>query len=229
MEGIHDPRLQTLLRLVVEDVIETGEPVGSQRLVEHYRLEMSPATVRNWFAALEELGYVEQPHTSSGRLPTESGYRYYLDELMQEPLLRERQLDRLAATLASEEADLRRIAAAVADLAEDAAVFVHEAQTFSVGLAHLFAQPEFRDHERIVTIGSALDRMDEILTRMGSQTFDEPTALIGRECPFGREYGAVVVTARDGMILGLLGPLRMDYGRSFALLRRIQTLMNDSP
>jgi transcriptional regulator of heat shock response len=220
-----DARLRTLLRIAIEDVIETGEPVGSQRLVEEHRLDMSPATVRNWFAILEECGYLEQPHTSAGRLPTEQGYRYYLEELMEEPVLHQQSVERLAALAQAD--NLRQLAAMMAEMAEDAVVFAGESHAFSTGLAHLFAQPEFRDHEQIITVGAALDRMDEILTQLRSQTFDEPTALIGRDCPFGPGCGAVFLTVREGSLLGVLGPLRMDYGHGFALLRRLKLMMND--
>ena len=74
-----DTRLHTIFRLAVEDYISTGNPVGSQYLVERYKLDMSPATIRNWFADLEEAGYLMQPHTSGGRIPTEDGFRHYTD------------------------------------------------------------------------------------------------------------------------------------------------------
>ena len=75
-------RQKTLLLLVIRDYIETAQPVGSQRLVEHFHLGMSSATVRNEMAALTEMGYLRQPHTSAGRVPTEEGYRFFVGELM---------------------------------------------------------------------------------------------------------------------------------------------------
>lgn len=75
-------RQKTLLMLVVRDYIETAQPVGSQHLVERFRLSMSSATVRNEMAALTEMGYLRQPHTSAGRVPTEDGYRLFVGELM---------------------------------------------------------------------------------------------------------------------------------------------------
>lgn len=75
-------RQKTLLMLVVRDYIETAQPVGSQHLVERFCLGMSSATVRNEMAALTEMGYLRQPHTSAGRVPTEDGYRLFVGELM---------------------------------------------------------------------------------------------------------------------------------------------------
>ncbi|MEW6189176.1 MAG: heat-inducible transcriptional repressor HrcA [Actinomycetota bacterium] len=75
-------RKKLILYAVVHNYILTAEPVSSRRLVEQYQLGVSPATVRNELAELEEMGYLWQPHTSAGRIPTDRGYRYYVDSLM---------------------------------------------------------------------------------------------------------------------------------------------------
>ena len=75
-------RQKLILTLVVHEYIRTAAPVGSRFLVEHYRLDMSPATVRNEMAALTDLGYLRQPHTSAGRVPSEDGYRYFVGRLL---------------------------------------------------------------------------------------------------------------------------------------------------
>lgn len=82
-------RQKFLLALVVHEYARTAAPVGSRFLVEHYRLEMSSATVRNELMALTDQGYLRQPHTSAGRVPTEEGYRYFVGRLLQETLLPE--------------------------------------------------------------------------------------------------------------------------------------------
>ena len=82
-------RQKTLLMLVVRDYIETAQPAGSQRLVAHYHLEMSSATIRNEMAALTEMGYLRQPHTSAGRVPSEDGYRYFVSHILHQAELPE--------------------------------------------------------------------------------------------------------------------------------------------
>lgn len=77
-------RQKMVLLLVVRDYIESAQPVGSQRLVERYHLDMSSATIRNEMGALTELGFLRQPHTSAGRVPSEDGYRYFVTNLMQQ-------------------------------------------------------------------------------------------------------------------------------------------------
>jgi len=75
-------RQRQVLRAVIQDYILAAEPVGSRRVARQYGFRLSPATIRNIMADLEELGYLAQPHTSAGRIPTDLGYRYYVDSLM---------------------------------------------------------------------------------------------------------------------------------------------------
>jgi heat-inducible transcriptional repressor len=78
---VQDDRKLAVLRAIVEDYVSTQEPVGSKALVERHSLGVSPATVRNDMAALEEEGFITQPHTSAGRIPTDKGYRLFVDRL----------------------------------------------------------------------------------------------------------------------------------------------------
>jgi heat-inducible transcriptional repressor len=75
-------RQKTLLLLIIRDYIDTAQPIGSNRLVKDYHLDLSPATIRNEMAALTEMGYLRQPHTSAGRVPSEDGYRYFVSQMM---------------------------------------------------------------------------------------------------------------------------------------------------
>ena len=77
-----DPRAEAVLRAVIRQHIVSGEPVGSKSVTEGARLDLSPASIRNVMAELEEQGYLQQPHTSAGRLPTDSAYRVYVDRLL---------------------------------------------------------------------------------------------------------------------------------------------------
>ena len=79
-----DNRKQKILRIIISTYLETGEPVGSRTISKASGLEVSSATIRNEMADLEEMGYITQPHTSAGRIPTDKGYRLYVDQLVQE-------------------------------------------------------------------------------------------------------------------------------------------------
>lgn len=93
-----DERKRKVLTLLIEDYIATGEPVASRTLTKKYGLAVSPATVRNEMADLEELGYLEQPHTSAGRVPSDRGYRYYVDQILERPYLEPAVLGWIQAT-----------------------------------------------------------------------------------------------------------------------------------
>ena len=77
-----DDRKVKILKAIIKNYLETGEPVGSRTISKYTDLKLSSATIRNEMADLEELGYIVQPHTSAGRIPTDKGYRLYVDDLM---------------------------------------------------------------------------------------------------------------------------------------------------
>src|SRR5712671_439603 len=89
-----DDRAKEVLKAVVQEFISKGDPIGSSHLTRRGDFEVSPATMRNVLAELEELGFLEKPHTSAGRVPTDRGYRFFVDSLLQlrEPGQREQQL-----------------------------------------------------------------------------------------------------------------------------------------
>ena len=90
-----DERKKTILQAVIRNYLETGEPVGSRTISKYTDLNLSSATIRNEMADLEEMGYILQPHTSAGRIPSDKGYRFYVDALMQ----KERQVSEMQELL----------------------------------------------------------------------------------------------------------------------------------
>ncbi|MCL1791626.1 MAG: heat-inducible transcriptional repressor HrcA [Peptococcaceae bacterium] len=96
-----DERKRKILWAIIQDYIASAEPVGSRTLSRKYDLGVSSATIRNEMSDLEEMGYIEQPHTSSGRIPSELGYRYYVDYLMEPPALEQGEADLIQHEIAS--------------------------------------------------------------------------------------------------------------------------------
>lgn len=86
-------RKKQILQAIVEEYIETAEPVSSGNLVENGKIDFSSATIRNEMAELEKIGFIEKPHTSAGRIPSQKGYRYYVDELLREDKLTKREME----------------------------------------------------------------------------------------------------------------------------------------
>jgi heat-inducible transcriptional repressor len=90
-----DERKRKILESIIKDYVETAEPVGSRAVVKKHELKISAATVRNEMADLEDMGYLEQPHTSAGRIPSEKGFRYYVDYMMEKEILSEQEIELL--------------------------------------------------------------------------------------------------------------------------------------
>lgn len=222
-----DERLSRLLQVAVEEYIATAEPVGSQHLVDRYRLGVSPATVRNWFTELEAAGYLTQPHTSGGRLPTEEGFRLYTQLFVRPRSVSKRERDCLERSLhvpRDEGRRLKSVAKALTELS-GLATFVGllEADTYYTGLTQVFSQPEFKQWKQVITLTEVLDHLDETLDVLRRQRYPEPALMLGKGCPFGAICGSIVLSL-DEELLGVLGPLRMNYQHVYALLHTTQEL-----
>jgi heat-inducible transcriptional repressor len=115
-----------VLRAIVQDYVSTNDPVGSKALAARYDLGVSPATIRNDMAVLEEEGYITQPHTSAGRVPTDKGYRAYVDSLMGRPPILAAERERLAEQISTGgsaiEAILRRAAQSLGVITQELGV-----------------------------------------------------------------------------------------------------------
>ncbi len=131
-----DDRKLKILAAVVDEYVRTGEPVGSKVISKLENINVSSATIRNDMAALEQMGYLEQPHTSAGRIPTFAGYRLYIDELMTPPDLPDEEKSRLDEMLGGkdtpEELLVQNVAAALTEITQCAAVVTNAVPRFSV-------------------------------------------------------------------------------------------------
>lgn len=131
-----DDRKLKILAAVVDEYVRTGEPVGSKAISKLENINVSAATIRNDMAALEQLGYLEQPHTSAGRVPTFMGYRLYIDELMTLPELSDDEKSRLDEMLGGEDTPeellVQNAAAALTEITQCAAIITNSAPRFSV-------------------------------------------------------------------------------------------------
>ncbi|GMU25536.1 hypothetical protein FBR07_00055 [Candidatus Uhrbacteria bacterium UHB] len=224
-----DARLEQVLSHLIEDYIRSAEPVASANLVRSHDLDVSSATIRNWLSLLEEEGYLIQPHTSAGRIPSERAFRWYAKNRLGGAALPEKYISALsqaahAAVLPERAKQLAKCSVAITKSA--ALVGTNLSDTYYTGLSELFSQPEFRDWSRVVSIGSMLDRLDEQLNRLREQSYAEPRILLGSECPFGNACGSVLLTLPKRMVFVLLGPIRMDYKTARNVSYEISRLMH---
>ncbi len=227
-----DSRKQHLLTLIIEEYRVTATAVSSGVLAEKYDLEISPATIRNIMASLEEEGYIFQPHTSAGRIPTEKGYCAYLSALEPHRLntTEKKSLHRTLTDGADSEASIKNAAKEIAQLSQEA-VFVSlgNAHTYYTGLSNIFAKPEFRNHALVCSISGLLDQLDSIIERIVISAPHEPTVTLGSRCAFGENCATILYRYHFGDydgIVGILGPVRMNYRYNMALAQEAYEKMN---
>jgi transcriptional regulator of heat shock response len=223
-------RKRQILEAIIKEHIATGAPVGSSVLAEKYKLDCSPATVRNIMAELEENNLIMQPHTSAGRVPTEAAYNLFIAELQkgQKKLkkMRERELHEIDDNFsADDELALRETAKTLAALTNSAVFWAfHKNNLYYTGLSNLFHQPEFANTGLVYNISAVIDRMDEIIDNIFEKTTDSAKILIGEENPFGNFCGSIIAKYRRGNksgLFGILGPMRMDYERNLSVVEYI--------
>jgi transcriptional regulator of heat shock response len=222
-------RKRFLLETIVKEYVKTAQPVSSGMLVEKYKLDISPATVRNEMMELEDEGYIYQPHTSAGRIPTEATYELLLTNLKagsDRKRLKDGEVKLLETIFKREEAAYKQTAKAIAELSNVAVFWAfHKNDLYYTGLANLFAQPEFREATAVYDVSVVIDRMEEIIDGLFEKLDGGAQVLIGSKNPFGDFLSVVLVKYKnnnqDG-VFGLLGPLRMDYGRNLALVEFIK-------
>ena len=199
-------------------------------MVDSASLQVSGATVRNEMRELEEAGFLLQPHTSAGRVPSEAGYRYYVEHLMiHEPPKSgaQRELNEIIA----EESDLVRrrkhVARFTAEYMGNAVIVAWQRNSiYYTGLANLFSQPEFGDAAETISISSLFDECEERLPALfDASDKNEPTVLIGRDNPLGSLCGIVAVRLRSESLMAIIGPWRMPYGRAVGLLRAVRSIL----
>jgi heat-inducible transcriptional repressor len=129
-------RAQSLLKILVERYIVEGQPVGSRSLSRFSSLELSPATIRNVMADLEEMGFVSSPHTSAGRVPTPKGYRFFVDTLLTVRPLEEMEHQQLVEQLAPD--DPHRMVASASQVLSDLTHFAGAARPFAMWSSSAF-------------------------------------------------------------------------------------------
>ncbi|RPJ21141.1 MAG: heat-inducible transcription repressor HrcA [Chloroflexi bacterium] len=140
-------RQKTLLLLIIRDYIESAQPVGSKRLAEHYHINLSTATIRNEMSALTEMGYLRQPHTSAGRVPSEEGYRYFVSQLMNQAELPETVQATISHQFYQSRADIDQW------MTLAASILAHQSQGISVVTAPHTDKAKYKHVELISTQG----------------------------------------------------------------------------
>lgn len=216
-------RQQDLLKAIVEVYVKSGEPVGSEHIDKEYNLGVSPATIRNEMVTLTEKGYLKQPHTSAGRIPTSMGFRLYISTLMREkelPVAAEVAIKHNLWQIRHEENKLLKEAVkALANRLRILALAVNEdGELYYAGAANILDFPEFSDIDVARFVLSLFDEYPTLKQILGKAVgSDRVHILFGEDLGF--EYlqpTSFVFCKYSGRndqygVVGVIGPARLNF------------------
>ena len=228
-----------ILQAIITDFIQHAEPVGSRTLSKMLDLNISPATIRNEMADLEEMGFLYHPHTSSGRIPSDKAYRLYVNRMMDRYELEESEKRRIKRELKAHMSELERTVRHASELLADMTNLtsfatledVRDMNLFLQGMTRIFAHPEYN---RIEQARSFLEMVDD------RERFANEVALRGEglKITIGDENseritpGSTIISATysvDGRVvgkLGVVGPTRMKYGEITSVIEYMSSNLN---
>ena len=240
------PRQESILNRVVDTHIQTAQPVGSQCITDLfqdlYRSCYSSATVRHEMGSLEEMGYLTHPHISAGRIPTDQGYRYYVDHSLKEETLPRDLLRGVEAELEQSAAEgfadlAEQVSTVLSNLTGEVSVFIQgsEAKNFRVfvqGSSRILDKPEFQNVGKIQLLLKALEEKNSLAEWLSESTAESGVSInIGRENRPEVFRSCALVSTRcfvrgdfSGTV-AVLGPQRMQYSRAVAIVAQVSRIL----
>lgn len=227
-------RQKNLLKNIIQTYIKTAEPVSSKFIAESGIFDLSPATIRNEMSELESQGYIYHPHTSAGRVPSEKGYQFYIENFLEQPKISKKEQEALNfARSKFEEFEPGLVKAMAKSIVEfsNTAVFVafSDRDYYYTGLSNLFSQPEFSEHHLVYSLTKVVEHLDQVIEKIFQTCDQEIKIAIGTQNPFAKDCSSIMTKYQNGSsqgIFGILGPLRMDYQNNFSLVKYTQELIN---
>ena len=234
------PRQTQILVAIIEQYAEVASPVGSVTLAKLFGV--SSATIRSEMAKLEDLGLITQPHTSAGRIPTDKGYRFYVNrftaqnechnelilltaDTSQDSLRGFRAISsRVSAQNDRADHAIRSAVDSLVELTGNLGIATIGDQLYMNGIYNLFSQPEFESGEAVQSVAQLLDNLEPWLREVAP---NEPlNVYIGSENPIGKSSGASLIISKfqspfsENSYIGVLGPTRQNYGKVVRLVQK---------
>ncbi len=246
MTRLLTPRQLQLVAKVIEEFIETAEPVSSKTIAASGTFEVRSATIRNEMCDLEDMGYLEQLHTSGGRIPTASAYRLYVNNLLASEGVVIRTAHRLRIDQALADSDTRdpeelnKVLARMVGQLSGALVMANVSKSpdsFKIGLSQLMSAPEFREYDRILGLTEFFDQFDQMVEHLHRDMWDrgdthDVKIFIGTENDDERIKDETMIVSRYRLPRGaegtltLVGPMRMDYRKNIGLMMYVAQVAN---
>ncbi len=231
-------RQEQILKIIIKEYAETGVPVGSKELVKRYKLPFSSATLRNEMVLLEKKGLLEKAHISSGRIPTDDGYRYFIDNLVERQdtsLEYQKKLELKLLKMKTQNVQLERTVGKMLSTMSKCLVIsgaLDKGEFQSFGIHNLLESPEFSsldDFSRITTVLDTIDeKIDKVLRRAEK---GEVKIFIGKENPVKEIQNSSMIVSRyedlegKDRVIALIGPKSMKYQKNKKLIEFAKKLL----
>lgn len=230
-------RQRLILAAIIEQHAEIAAPVGSVMLAKLFGV--SSATIRSEMAKLEEMGLIVQPHTSAGRIPTDAGYRFYVNSLNEAEVEQPQLIDRSARAIEARAAThgdradrvIRSAVDSLVELTHNLGIATIGDELYLSGMGNLFSQPEFMQGEHAQQVARLLDNLEPWLREAKP---NEPlNVYIGSENPIGKASGATLIISKfrspysDNSYVGVLGPTRQSYAKVMRLVRHTGAMLEE--
>ena len=234
------PRQTQILVAIIEQYAEVASPVGSVTLAKLFNV--SSATIRSEMAKLEDLGLITQPHTSAGRIPTDKGYRFYVNRLTAQNESQNEQIllnadnskdnlwgfraisSRVSAQNDRADHAIRSAVDSLVELTGNLGLATIGDQLYINGIYNLFSQPEFESGEAVQSVAQLLDNLEPWLREVTPNEL--LNVYIGSENPIGKSSGASLIISKfespfsENSYIGVLGPTRQNYGKVVRLVQK---------
>lgn len=238
MHDLTERQIQ-ILKSLIEEYIETAEPVGSETLEKKHNLSASPATIRNEMVRLSDLGYLKKPHSSAGRVPTPKGMKFYVTQLMRTEELSITETvalkDKVYDLREKEDLFLREVTKCLASKTGALAIAISaNGKMYTAGYANILNMPEFYDMQYTQQFLAALDRIEFMQNMLSYIEGEEDTRIL-----LGEELDSLMQGAYGGVFshyetpmhvageIGVLGPTRLNYTSIVPIVRYFGDLIEE--
>lgn len=227
-------RQEKILAQIIEEYAETAAPVGSMTMAKLFGV--SPATIRAEMARLEAMGLIAQPHTSAGRVPTDAGYRFYVNHMSENSGDNENRemhvMEKRVSSQSRADAAIRGAVDSLVELTGNLGLATIDGQLYLSGMSRLFMQPEFMDYRKVQAVAKLLDNLEPWLREAAP---GEPLNIfIGHENPIGKNSEVSLIISKfvspfsDNSYIGVLGPTRQNYFRVMSLVKYAGKMLEET-
>lgn len=220
------------MNIIVKEYIDLAEPVSSKLLEKKYDFGVSPATIRNEMQKLTDKGFLLQPHTSAGRVPTDHGYRFFVNNLLEKKSKNQDEIgdwfkEEIGDTFQFFQSLTKRIAEATNALTLN--YLEKENLLLTEGWEEVLKEPEFEERNCLLDFTSLLKNLENNIEEL--KTDSDINVYIGKENPLPKSKDFTVISSRYSLpggergIISILGPKRMEYDRNIGLINSLIKLL----